>query len=93
MDSIFEPKEQMIDIYSELNIRVKREAKNEQLINKINDNKSDVKREELKTGITSKEEVKSKPRSQSVSEQKGAEVVKRRRSEVEEYFLKQLINN
>jgi hypothetical protein len=66
MDSIFEPKEQMIDIYSELNIRVKREAKNEQLINKINDNKSDVKREELKTGITSKEEVKSKPRSLSV---------------------------
>jgi hypothetical protein len=64
------------------------DAKNGQLI----DNKPDVKRE-IKTGMTAKEEMKSRPRSQSVREDRPAEVVKRRRSEVEEYFLKQLINN
>jgi hypothetical protein len=100
MDSKTESKEQIIGMNSQidnkLNNRVKREtkidAKNGELINKPIDNKSDVKRE-VKTGMTAKEEMKSRPRSQSAREGNTAEVVKRRRSEVEEYFLKQLINN
>jgi hypothetical protein len=100
MDPLFETKDQIIDINpqigNKLNITVKREtkidAKNGQLINQLIDNKPDVKRE-INTGMTAKQEMKSRPRSQSVSEGKPAEVVKRRRSEVEEYFFKQLINN